>query len=82
MKSVDVLHWQNTIMETTDENGIPYSPMYLKIIHNQLSAMFNYAVHFYGLSENSAAKASNMGKEKCGKCLSGQRMNTCNSSKP
>ena len=46
VKPVDVLHWQNTIMETTDENGIPYSPVYLKTIHNQLSAMFNHAVRF------------------------------------
>ncbi len=29
-----------------DENGIPYSPVYLKTIHNQLSAMFNHAVRF------------------------------------
>jgi len=47
VKSVDVLHWQNTIMEITDENGMPYSPVYLKTIHNQLSAMFNHAVRFY-----------------------------------
>ena len=40
-----------------DENGIPYSPVYLKTIHNQLSAMFNHAVRFYGLHENPAAIA-------------------------
>lgn len=44
MKSVDVRYWQNGIMETTDENGMPYSPVYLKTIHNQHSTMFNYAV--------------------------------------
>ena len=43
--------------------------MYLKTIHNQLSAMFNHAVRFYGLPENPAAKAGNMGKEKCGEVL-------------
>ena len=69
VKPVDVLHWQNVIMETTDENGMPYSPVYLKTIHNQLSAMFNHAVRFYGLPENPAAKAGNMGKEKCGEVL-------------
>ena len=69
VKPVDVLHWQNNIMETTDENGRPYSPVYLKTIHNQLSAMFNHAVRFYGLPENPAAKAGNMGKEKCGEVL-------------
>ena len=69
VKPVDVLRWQNIIMETTDENGMHYSPVYLKTIHNQLSAIFNHAVRFYGLSENPAAKAGNMGKEKCGEVL-------------
>lgn len=63
IKPIDVLHWQNTIMEIRDENGVPYSPMYLKTIHNQLSAIFNHAVRFYGLSENPTATAGNMGKE-------------------
>jgi len=48
---------------------MPYSPVYLKTIHNQLSAMFNHAVRFYGLAENPAAKAGNMGKVKCGEVL-------------
>jgi integrase len=39
-----------------------YSPVYLKTIHNQLSAIFNHAVKFYGLSFNPAAKVGNMGK--------------------
>lgn len=69
VKLVDVLHWQNIIMEITDENGMPYSPVYLKTIHNQLSAMFNHTVRFYGLPENPAAKAGNIGKEKCGEVL-------------
>lgn len=33
-------------------------------MHNQLSAIFNHAVKFYGLASNPAAKAGNMGKEK------------------
>ena len=69
IKPLDVLHWQNEIMEIRDENGMPYSPMYLKTIHNQLSAIFNHAVRFYGLKENPAAKAGNMGKEKAGEVL-------------
>lgn len=69
IKPIDVLHWQNTIMEIRDENGIPYSPVYLKTIHNQLSAIFNHAVRFYGLSENPAATADNMGKEKSSEIL-------------
>lgn len=48
---------------------MPYSPIYLKTIHNQLSAIFNHAVRFYGLRENPAAIAGNMGKEKPGEIL-------------
>ena len=48
---------------------MPYSPVYFKTIHNQLSAMFNHAVRFYGLPDNPVAKAGNMGKEKCGEVL-------------
>lgn len=43
---------------------MPYSPMYIKTIHKQLSATFNYAVRFYGLSENYAAIAGNMRKDR------------------
>lgn len=69
IKPIDVLHWQNEIMNIQDENGETYSPVYLKKIHNQLSAMFNHAVRFYGLKENPAAIAGNMGKEKCGEVI-------------
>ena len=44
------------------KNGNPYSPVYLKTLHNQLSAIFNHAVKYYGLHENPAAKVGNMGK--------------------
>ena len=39
------------------------SPVYLKTIHNQLSAIFNHAVRYYNLRGNPAAKAGNMGSE-------------------
>lgn len=69
IKSIDVLRWQNIMLAFQDENGMPYSPVYLKTIHNQLSAIFNHAVRFYGLSENPAAIVGNMGKEKLGEIL-------------
>ena len=69
IKAINVLHWQNEMLGIRDENGMPYSPVYLKTIHNQLSAMFNHAVRFYGLHENPAAIAGNMGKEKAGEVL-------------
>ena len=60
----DVIAWQNAMLKTKDKNGKPYSPVYLKTLHNQLSAVFNHAVKFYGLSVNPAAKVGNMGKAK------------------
>ena len=61
---MDIIAWQNKMMNYRDEHGKPYSPVYLKTLHNQLSTIFNQAVKFYGLSENPAAKAGNMGKAK------------------
>ena len=69
IKPIDVLHWQNEMLAVRDENGMPYSPVYLKTIHNQLSAIFNHAVRFYGLHDNPAAITGNMGKEKAGEVL-------------
>ena len=59
----DVMDWQNAIRGLTDAKGKPYSPTYLKTVHNQLSALFNHAVRYYGLQINTAAKAGNMGVE-------------------
>lgn len=59
----DVIQWQDAIMNEKDAKGEKYSPTYLKTIHNQLSAIFNYAVRFYGLKDNPARIAGNMGKE-------------------
>lgn len=54
----DIIHWQDQVMK--DNN---YKQTYLKAIHNQLSALFNYAVRFYGLKSNPARLAGNMGIE-------------------
>ena len=44
-----------------------YKPTYLKSMHNQLSAAFNYACKFYGLKENPARACGSMGKKKADK---------------
>ncbi len=62
IKPKDVIAWQNEMLNSKDKNGSPYSPVYLKTLHNQLSAIFNHAVKYYGLHENPAAKVGNMGK--------------------
>lgn len=63
IKAKDVLAWQKYVIEKGNARGEPYKPGYLKTLHNQLSAMFNHAIRFYGLKENPAAKAGNMGHE-------------------
>ena len=40
---------------------------YLKSIHNQLSALFNYACKYYGLPENPAKVCGSMGRSKADK---------------
>lgn len=50
--------WQGEMMEKG------FKPTYLKTIHNQLSAILNYAVNFYDLRSNPCRKAGSMGKVK------------------
>lgn len=59
-----IITWQNELINYKDENGKPYSPVYLKTIHNQLSAIFNHAAKYYNLRENPCKKAGSMGKKK------------------
>lgn len=53
-----VQQWQNEIISQG------FKQTYLKVIHNQLSAIFNYAIRFYGLSKNPARICGSMGKKK------------------
>lgn len=49
IKTADIRQWQNMIMNHRDANGKGYSQVYLKTIHNQMSAILNHAVNFYDL---------------------------------
>lgn len=62
--SKEVMAWQSEMLNYRDKNGKPYSPVYLKTLHNQLSAVFNHAVKHYNLKVNPAAQVGNMGKAK------------------
>lgn len=63
----DIIAWQNNMLEYRDKStGATFSPVYLKTVHNQLSALFNHAVKYYGLPKNPAAVVGNMGKAKNG----------------
>ncbi len=54
-----VRKWQNNIIS----NPKNYAQTYQKTIHNQLSAILNYAVKYYGLPVNTAAKCGSIGKK-------------------
>lgn len=62
ISSADVMEWQNTILQKTDENGKGYAQTYLRTIQNQINAIFNHAVTFYELPNNPCAKLKKMGK--------------------
>ena len=61
IKSKDIIKWQNELLGYRDVDGKPYSQTYLKTIHNQMSAIMNFAVKYYDLSENPVAKAGSIG---------------------
>lgn len=54
-----VRKWQNELLDDDAE----YAPTYLKTINNQLSAIFNFAKRYYGLTTNPAAVAGSIGKK-------------------
>jgi integrase len=59
-----VRKWQNEMIAYRDAGGNAYSAIYLRTIHGHLSAVFNYAVKYYGLRENPCQKAGTMGTMK------------------
>lgn len=63
IKAPDIRKWQNLLMQQG------YSQTYLKTIHNQLNAIFNYAVKYYDLKGNPCSKAGSMGRNKAEEML-------------
>ncbi|MGL5436630.1 MAG: tyrosine-type recombinase/integrase [Lachnospiraceae bacterium] len=59
---LSIRQWQNELITYRDDKGKPYSETYLKTIHNQLSAILNYAMAFYNLGKNAAKNAGSIGK--------------------
>ena len=58
IKPSDILNWQNAMIE----QGL--SASYLRMIQNQLTAVFNHAERFYNLKENPCKKVDKMGSAK------------------
>lgn len=62
--TIKIRKWQNELITFRDENGRPYSQTYLKTVHNQLSAIMNYAVKHYRLASNPCHAAGSIGRSK------------------
>jgi len=61
----DVISWQNEMMKMVDKRSEKkFTKSYLKTLHNQLSAMLNHAVRYYGIQKNPAQIVGNMGSDK------------------
>lgn len=54
--SADIVQWQNMMKKKG------YKPTYLRMVNNQINALFNHAEMIYGLSENPCKKVKKMGK--------------------
>ncbi|MGO1580124.1 MAG: tyrosine-type recombinase/integrase [Peptoniphilaceae bacterium] len=63
IEPIDVIRWQNELLKIRDDKGQGYSPTYLRTIHAQLSAIFNYAIKYYRLKDNPARLAGSIGKK-------------------
>lgn len=66
IRSIDIVRWQNKLMEAKRPNGGAYSPTYLRTINNQVTAIFNHATRYYGLYPNPAVKTMKMGAKEAG----------------
>ena len=69
ISSTDILQWQNVLLSIRDDEGKGYAQTYLREVQNQLTAIFNHAVHYYGLPKNPCSAYGKMGKQKAGEML-------------
>nr|WP_325297100.1 tyrosine-type recombinase/integrase [uncultured Dysosmobacter sp.] len=66
--AVTVRKWQNTMLSAVNpHSGRPYAPTYLRTVNSRLSAVFNYAVMYYGLPQNPCLPAGFMGRKRAGR---------------
>lgn len=54
--AVDIIKWQNTLLNQE------YKPTYLRMIQNQMTAIFNHAERLYDLKDNPCKKVDKMGR--------------------
>lgn len=61
--TLDVIKWQNGLMEGNPKTGKPYTDTYLRTVNNQAVAIFNHAERFYGLHPNPFKNAPRIGSK-------------------
>ena len=66
IRPVDIVRWQNSLTGSTRADGDNFKPTYLRIINNQLNAIFNHAERYYSLEKNPVRKVDKMGSKEAG----------------
>ena len=66
IRPVDIVRWQNSLAGSTRADGDGFKPTYLRIINNQLNAIFNHAERYYGLTDNPVRRVDKIGSKKGG----------------
>lgn len=61
IQGIDIIRWQNGLMDGGNNHGRGYTPTYLRTVNNQLSAVLNHATRYYGLHPNPAVRTMKMG---------------------
>ncbi len=60
----DIRRWQNDMLaKINPRNNKNYSKTYLRTVNSQLSAIFNFAVEYYGLPFNPCRKLKSIGEK-------------------
>ena len=60
IQPMTIRRWQTKLLSSPKK----YKPTYLRTLNNQLSAIFNFAVKYYGLKENPVHKSGSIGKKR------------------
>lgn len=62
IQPMTVRRWQTELINSPEN----YKPTYLRTLNSQLSAIFNFAVKYYGLQSNPVQKSGTIGKKRSG----------------
>ena len=62
IQPMTVRRWQTDLINSTQN----YKPTYLRTLNSQLSAIFNFAMKYYGLPSNPVQKSGTIGKKHSG----------------